>query len=112
MMIKNTPDELGIPKFDIECHSQAAVLARAVPSHGVSDAVMLTLAKRVIQELPESDSKSWKAYMACLVGRYLCQPSTDRIEASTQEATHKIIDGAHLFQGYEAPERPDYFPGA
>jgi hypothetical protein len=35
---------------------------------------------------------------------------TDRIERTAQESTHKIIDGAHLFQGYEPPEPPDYYP--
>lgn len=90
-LIKTTPPELGVPSHDIEWHSQAAVLARAVPNHGIPVGVMLTLAKKVVQELPESDAKSWKDYLACLVGRYLSQPSTDRLVAATRHgAAHTL----------------------
>lgn len=110
MMIKNTPDELGIPKFDIEA---ANSLCDEATNPGLKPRVMLKLAIRVVQD---NWDKTFDERLAILED--MAQESIDASKADTEvientkEATHKIIDGAHLFTGYEAPERPDYFPGA
>jgi len=90
-LIKTTPPELGVPSHDIEWHSQAAVLARSVKTYGVPESVMLTLAKKVVQELPESDSKAWKAYLVCLVGRYLSQPTTERLVTAARHGAAHVL---------------------
>ena len=42
--------------------------------------------------------------------RVLSKCKTETIVVKAKEATHEVIGGAHVFTGYEAPERPDYFP--
>jgi hypothetical protein len=41
----------------------------------------------------------------------LQKAETEVIVRKSKEATHKIIDGAHLFQGYEAPDPDDQYRG-
>lgn len=110
-MIKNTPDELVIPKFDIEA---ANALCDEATNPGLNPRVMLKLAIRVVHDNWDKTFDERLAILEDMAQESLdaSKAETEVIERTTQEATHKIIDGAHLFQGYEAPEKPDYFPGA
>jgi hypothetical protein len=102
--IKTTPPELGVPSFDIELGEDAG-------NPGIKSSTMFKLAKRVAklrglsfdQQVKLLEDMAIEAMKESML-------ETDRIERTAQEATHKIIDGAHLFQGYEPPEPPDYYP--
>jgi hypothetical protein len=108
-MIKDTPDELGIPSFDIEA---ANVMCEIATNPGISHREMFKLALVITRDHFDKPVSVRSRLLENEAKRFLSKKETDRIEATTQEATHKIIDGAHLFQGYDAPEKPDYFPGA
>jgi hypothetical protein len=42
--------------------------------------------------------------------RVLSKRKTETIVVKAKEATHQVIDGAHLFTGYDDPEPTDYHP--
>jgi antitoxin component of RelBE/YafQ-DinJ toxin-antitoxin module len=108
--IKTTPPELGVPSFDIELADR---LCEEAGNPGIKTSTMFKLAKRVAKRNELSfDQKIKLLEDMAIEALKESKRETDRIERTTQEATHKIIDGAHLFQGYEPADKPDYFPGA
>lgn len=111
-MIKTTPPEMGVPSFSIEPDYEAQALVELSTNPGVKGAVMLDLAKKVLRETRGLTYPQQIKEVEYLARKHLdaSRAETETIAAKAQEATHRIIGGAHLFTGYEAPERPDYFP--
>ena len=109
MMIKDTPDELGIPSFDIEA---ANVMCEIATNPGITPREMFKIALVVTRDHFDKPVSIRSRILENEARKFLSKKATEKIEKPVQEATHKIIDGGHLFTGYEAPEKPDYFPGA
>ena len=109
MMIKDTPDELGIPSYDIET---ANILCEEAFNPGITPRELFKLALAIARDHFDKPVNSKVKILENEARKFLSKKDTEKIEKPVQEATHKIIDGSHLFTGYEAPEKPDYFPGA
>ena len=99
-------------KINFELDYEAQALAELSTNPGLKGSIMLDLASKVLRETRGLSYKQQVKEVEYLARKHLdaSKAETETIAAKTQEATHKIVDGAHLFTGYEAPERPDYFP--
>jgi hypothetical protein len=121
MDLRNTtPPELGVPSFEIEAEFEANALAELSHNPGIKPEVMLDLAKRVLRETRGLSYKRQIGELEYLARKHhrmstaeteaIINAARDGAASALEEPSHRVIGGAHLFTGYEAPERPDYHP--
>ena len=106
-LIKTTPPELAVPSFDIDA---ANVMCEIAYNPGITPREMFKLALVVTKDHFEKPVSVRSRILEREARKFLSKKETEKIEKPVQEATHKIIDGAHVFTGYEPAEKPDYYP--